>query len=321
MVLQLAKSLPKPYSHVIYMNNFFTNVKLYTALKELGIGACETAKNGSGFPSELLTFREVLTKKNNWGMKAYFTVKEVLCLAWQDNNTVQLMTTIHTPDDLEAYDMLFKKKRHGISADAQTIRVKNLSYYTLPSVYAHSQPHIERGLAFPIAVRQYNKHMGGSDGNAQGRAYYSPGTRSFRYWWPLFKFLLDASILNAYILWQLQFSESKLSHVDFQHQVATSLCQNPDGTGRKRATKVEVIGVEGLKDLDHDWVRLKKRAYCQVCQVNKDRPSKKRKPLMDITNSVTKKQRQRGPQTFWGCKGCEGSACCREASCWNALHS
>ena len=81
MVLQLAKSLPKPYSHVIYMNNFFTNVKLYTALKELGIGACETAKNGSGFPSELLTFREVLTKKNNWGMKAYFTVKEVLCLA------------------------------------------------------------------------------------------------------------------------------------------------------------------------------------------------------------------------------------------------
>ena len=56
MVLQLAKSLPKPYSHVIYMDNFFTNVKLYTALKELGIGACETAKNESGFLPELLTF-------------------------------------------------------------------------------------------------------------------------------------------------------------------------------------------------------------------------------------------------------------------------
>ena len=118
MVLQLAKSLPKPYSHVIYMDNFFTNVKLYTALKELGIGACGTAKNGSEFPSELLTFREVLTKKNNWGMKAYFTVKEVLCLVWQNNNTVQLMITVHIPDDLKTYDMLFKKKQHGISADA-----------------------------------------------------------------------------------------------------------------------------------------------------------------------------------------------------------
>ena len=56
VVLQLAKSLPKPYSHVVYMDNFFTNVKLYTALKELGIEVCETAKNGSGFPLELLTF-------------------------------------------------------------------------------------------------------------------------------------------------------------------------------------------------------------------------------------------------------------------------
>ena len=56
VVLQLAKSLPKPYSHVVYMNNFFTNVKLYTALKELGIEACRTVKNGSGFTPELLTF-------------------------------------------------------------------------------------------------------------------------------------------------------------------------------------------------------------------------------------------------------------------------
>ena len=56
MVLQLVKSLPKPYSHVIYMKNFFTNVKLYTALKELGIEACRTAKNESEFSSKLLTF-------------------------------------------------------------------------------------------------------------------------------------------------------------------------------------------------------------------------------------------------------------------------
>ena len=77
------------------------------------------------------------------------------------------MITIHISDDLKAYDMLFKKKQHEISADAQTIKVKNLSYYTLPSVHAYSQSHIEQGLAFPIAVRQYNKHMGRSDDNTQ----------------------------------------------------------------------------------------------------------------------------------------------------------
>ena len=192
--------LIKPYSHVVYMDNFFINVKLYTALKELEIGACETVKNGSGFTPELLTFQEVSTKKNNWGIKAYFTVEEVLCLAWQDNNTVQLMTTIHTPNDLKAYNILFKNKQHEIPIDTRTIRVKNLSYYTLSSVYAHSQLHIEWGLPFPTAVQLYNKHIGGSDSNAQSRAYYSPDTHSFHYWWPLLKFLLDASILNAYIL-------------------------------------------------------------------------------------------------------------------------
>ena len=225
-------------------------------------------------------------------MKAYSTVEEVLYLAWQDNNTVQLMTTIHTPNDLEDYNILFKHKQHGISADASIIRAKNLLYYILPSVYAHSQPYIERGLPFPTAVQLYNKYIGGSNGNTQGRAYCSPDTRSFHYWWPLLKFLLDASILNTYILWQLQFLDSTLSHVDFQHQVATSLCRNPDGTGRKRTTKVKVIGVKGLKDLEHDWIQLKKRAYCQVCQVNKDRLLKKQKPLINITNSVTKKRRQ-----------------------------
>ena len=51
------------------------------ALKELGIGACETAKNGSGFPLELLALREILTKKKDWGTRAYSTVEEVLCMA------------------------------------------------------------------------------------------------------------------------------------------------------------------------------------------------------------------------------------------------
>ena len=209
VVLQLAKSLPKPYSHVVYMDNFFTNVKLYMALKELGIGACGTAKNGSGFPPELLTFREILAKKKDWGMKAYSTVEDVLCLAWQDNNTVQLMTTVHTPSEMEAYDIVSKTKRHGIPAKTSIERARNLSFYTLPSVYANSQPYIERGLPFPTAVQLYNKHMGGSDGNAQARAYYGPETRCFHNWWPLLKFLLDVSIYNAYTLWKLKFPASK----------------------------------------------------------------------------------------------------------------
>ena len=55
VVLQLYKTLLKSYNYVIYMNNFFTNVKLYKILKELEIRACKTVKNESEFPIKLLT--------------------------------------------------------------------------------------------------------------------------------------------------------------------------------------------------------------------------------------------------------------------------
>ena len=85
----------------------------------------------------------MLTKKNNWGMKACSTVNDVLCLAWQDNNTVQLMTTIHTPNKMKDYDIVSKTKRHGIPAKSSTERARNSLFYSLPSVYTHSQPYIE----------------------------------------------------------------------------------------------------------------------------------------------------------------------------------
>ena len=106
----------------------------------------------------------------------------VLCLTWQDNNTVQLMTTVHSSSDMKASDLIFKTKCHGIPAESTATRVETPLFYELPSVYTHSQPYIEQGLPFPTAVQQYNKHIGGSDSNAQERAYYSSETHSFHYW-------------------------------------------------------------------------------------------------------------------------------------------
>ena len=226
------------------------------------------------------------------------------------------MTTIHSPNEVEISDILPANQRHGIPTDVVTNRVNKL--FNLPSVFAHSQPVIELGLPFPMPIRQYNRHMGGSDSNAQTRAYYSPETHFFRYWWPLFKLLLDASVLNAYILWKLRYPESKLSHSAFQNQVAMSLVQDPAGSGRKRATKVGVIGLQGLEKPEHDWVSLSKKKYCQICSIDKERASQK--PLSDLTN-LGAKRRRRGAQTRWGCSGCVDSACCKKPACWDALHA
>lgn len=47
--------------------------------------------------------------------------------------------------------------------------------------------------------------MNESDENAQQRSYYSPQRLDSQYWWSFFIFLLDAAILNAFELWQLQY--------------------------------------------------------------------------------------------------------------------
>ena len=70
MVAQICRSLPnygEPNMYLVYTDNFFTNIKLFKHLKKYDIGACSTAKAGSGFQAELLIFRDILSKKNNWG--------------------------------------------------------------------------------------------------------------------------------------------------------------------------------------------------------------------------------------------------------------
>lgn len=132
---------------MVFMDNFFSNVKLFTALKDLSIGAVGTAKLGSGFPVELLEIRELSTKKNVWGMKAYTTASEdVLCLVWQDLGTIQIMTTVHSVEDIETFEFISSQKRRGI-----------------PSNSVIETPDGNQALPIHLPIREYNKHMGGSD--------------------------------------------------------------------------------------------------------------------------------------------------------------
>ena len=64
---------------------------------------------------------------------------------------------------------------------------------------------------------------------------------------------------------------STVSNEEFQHQVAMSLVLNPAGTGRKRPTKMEVIGSKGSDKPEHYWVKLDRKKYCQVCHIDRER--------------------------------------------------
>lgn len=275
VVIQLCKKLPPADGYIVYTDNFFTSTKLYKALKKIGIAAYGTAKSGSGFPTSLLALRGATTKKDHWGLKAYTVVdQDVLCMAWVDLNTAQLMTTAYGISDVKTSCFLSPKKRSGIPGNA--VQVIPPSY--LPSIASHSRidpASFNMGLPVPYPIRQYNKYMGGSNGNAQQRATYTLNRRSSRCWWPLFTFLHDAACLNSYIIYKAPDLDSRpLTREAFIRSIALSLIGEPAGNSRKRkSASDDVMNILPMNSLpEHDWIRLSKKRRCDACKANKTRP-------------------------------------------------
>jgi hypothetical protein len=91
IVIQLCRNLPsyETIKYAVFLDNFFTNTRLFKALKTIGIEACGTAKSGCGFSVDLLRLRAAATKNKDWGKKAITTIKadkfvedgDILCMA------------------------------------------------------------------------------------------------------------------------------------------------------------------------------------------------------------------------------------------------
>ena len=325
MVIQLCKQLPPSSGgYILYTDNFFTSTKLFKALRTLGIEACDTAKSGSGYPPSLLALRDAITKKDNWGLKAHTVVDEVLCMAWIDLNTVQMMTTAYSISDIKTLYFLPPRRRHDIPEES----VISLPPPYLPSIAAHSRLiSTEKGLPILLSIRRYNQHMRGSDGNAQQRACYTFDRKSSRYWWPLFIFLHDAACLNAYIIYKIYNNDENnfkhLSREAFIRSIAEELINEETGNQRKKISMNNVnISSMNRKQSEHHWVRLEKRQYCDSCKAEKSSLFKrKREPLAEV-NGNEKKRRKRGAQTTWGCAAwiCQRKAACKTSKCWNYIH-
>ena len=83
MVLQMARLLPRfPNSHfVIYMDNYFTSIPLFSMLQKENIGAARTTRPlGIDFPALLIVLRKKWSTKLDWGTTVADIVDGVLCI-------------------------------------------------------------------------------------------------------------------------------------------------------------------------------------------------------------------------------------------------
>ena len=153
----------------------------------------------------------------------------------------------------------------------------------------------------------------------QVQHYYSFNVWCCHYWWSLTMFLMSAAVYNSYYLYKLIHLNSKLSHKNFQHEVAMKLVQNSAENERKWESTVQLSGEKDAFTLpDHHYIKLSKKKYCEACRMKKSRP-KKWKILEEIDDFGNKRQ-LRASETTWTCEGCMNKSICRQNSCWEAIH-
>lgn len=100
-VVHLAKTLPySTRTFNIYMDNYFSNVRLFKFLCGLNIGACGTVRiNSADFPEPLKVSK---SEKLDWNKLSGVVVNnQVLAIVWMDNAPVTMLTTIHSITDEE----------------------------------------------------------------------------------------------------------------------------------------------------------------------------------------------------------------------------
>jgi hypothetical protein len=214
------------------------------------------------------------------------------------------MTTVHNDADFEAYREKDRTRRKKITNHEKELQ--------------------EVPLRIPNPIDEYNQRMGYVDQHAQLESYYSVQQSHFRVWWPLFFFLLDATLVNVWVL--LRITGSTLLHRNMQVDLAFDLIKeglqelvnDPLKYPRRQQFAPEDLPV----GTTHILVK-KNRRHCLICRQEGTRKVKRRSRRALSEKSTNERPRThkegRGSQTSFECSACQVPLC-KEGECWTKYH-
>src|SRR6266536_4219983 len=176
----MARLLPKfPNSHyVLYLDNYFTSIPLFSMLRKENIGAVGTTRaSGIDFPALLTVLRKNWSTKLNWGTTVADVVNNVLCIGWQDNNFVLGLSTVHTVHEASSFITSERKRPSTTSTNAHITR----------EVFGDLPFMVLEILTF---IDDYNHNMNSVDLANQYRQPYDTQKIVYRTWIPLLHWIL-----------------------------------------------------------------------------------------------------------------------------------
>jgi hypothetical protein len=304
IVLQMARLLPKfPNSHyVLYLDNYFTSIPLFSMLRKENIGAAGTTRpSGTDFPALLIVLRKNWATKLDWGTTVADIVNNVLCIGWQDNNFVLGLSTVHTVHEISSFVISERNCPSKTSTNASTSRKV---FGDLPFM----------DLEILTWVDDYNHHMNSVDLANQHRQPYDTQRIAYRTWIPLFHWILDQAIINAYKLASIAKTWPKDSHsihLEFRRALYARL--------------LDYSKLRLWKDPSpHNWTVRPKRQSCAMCcareKLRKKLVAMQEEAGIVVYNDTDRKGPVRPEKSWSGCDYCDVPLC-KTSSCFKDWHS
>lgn len=188
-LMEMIEELLEPdLPYHFFFDNLFTGLQLLYDLKERGYGGTGTMRENRLPKKKTIPAKNTLKNKE----KGYFTSRVtnggIVVCHWKDNNVV-------------------------------TVASNSVGVRPVERVFRYSAKEKKRlPIRRPKLVGVYNNYMGGVDRMDENISLYRVGVRGKKWWFPIFTWLLDTAIHNAWILKRK--TEKSLPFLDFRREIA-----------------------------------------------------------------------------------------------------
>lgn len=215
---QVGKALP----YHIYFDNLFTGMNLLVYLRDNNFHGTGTIRtNRVPQDCDVISVKEIKKKERGY-YDHRVSNDNIIVVRWQDNAPVTVASTIHGVEPITSV------KRYS-QAEKKIVMVKR-----------------------PSLVMEYNKFMGGTDLMDENVNRYRVSIRSKKWWWPIFSWCLDTSILNAWYLYNMS-HRPKMTQLEFKRAIAVHYLKTygtePQVGGRPA---LRPQSTPGFAELQHD---------------------------------------------------------------------
>ncbi|CAG5133940.1 unnamed protein product [Candidula unifasciata] len=178
--------------HILYCDSFYSSPALFQELKEMQIGACGTVSERRKHFPEMLKKKQLKLKKADNPVFCVTEDKSMLAVTWHDTKRVNLISTVHSNDVMD-----------------KTVRKRGAPE--------------GRIINKPVLAEKYNQSMGGVDHFGQLAANYPYPHRSYKWYLPLYHFLVETALVNGHISYNTVNSTKKITAKKFRQDVSLAL--------------------------------------------------------------------------------------------------